>query len=62
MFFVGSVLGLIVLFVDVPRPVGQRRRSMSDAQALGYRAAFGEDPLTMLTRTESRDQTDTAQD
>ncbi len=50
MFVVGIVLGLVVLFADVPRPAKVRQRSMTDAQALGYRAGLGEDPLTMHTR------------
>ena len=50
MFVVGIVLGLVVLFADVRQPAKARRRSMTNAQALGYRAALGEDPLTMQTR------------
>lgn len=50
MFLVGVVLGLFVLVVDVRRPIEARDRSMTEAQACGYRAALGEDPLTMRTR------------
>jgi len=52
MFVVGIVLGLMVLFADPRRPAKVRQRSMSEAQALGYRAAFGEDRLTMQTRRD----------
>jgi len=53
MFVIGILLGLIVLAFDLPRPVRGRRRSMSSAQAVGYRAAFGEDPQTMQTRSST---------
>lgn len=50
MFVVGVVLGLFVLMIDFRRPNEARHRSMTEPQACGYRAALGEDPLTMQTR------------
>lgn len=54
MFVIGVVLGLLVLFVDVRRPTDARRRSLTHAEAVGYRAALGENPVTMQTRAGDR--------
>lgn len=50
MLVLGIALGMVVLFTDVRRPAEVRQRAMSDAEAVGYRAAFGEDPVTMQIR------------
>ena len=35
-----------------PRPVDPRRRSMTEAEAVGHRAALGEDPTSMRMRED----------